>query len=223
MLLLAEELFLLSIDPKTKRVYGRASSALPYSLSGAFMADLMLEGQVELHRSKLEVVHSEVEDPLLKETLEIMLLKKKKTPKYWASALKRSQKNIARKIANKLEQAGVGNMEEKRILGMFPSYTYTFNQTDFIKTMKKSFQTVLEKSNKRKSLEKEEERIIVLMSLVHVSSLLRIVFPDQKEAKRAEKQIKQLSKNLPVSKAVKATIDSINTAIFTASSSASRS
>ncbi|UUI03926.1 GPP34 family phosphoprotein [Oceanobacillus jeddahense] len=223
MLLLAEELFLLSIDPKTKRVYGRASSAMPYSFSDALIAELMIGGQVELHRSKLEVVHSEVEDPLLKETLEIMLLKKKKTPKYWVSALKRSHKNIARKIANKLEQVGVGNIEEKRILGMFPSYTYTFNQTDFIKTMKESFQTVLEKSNKQESLDKEEERVVVLMSLVHVSNLLRIVFPDRKEVKRTEKQIKQLSKNLPVSKAVKVTIDSINTAIFTASSSASRS
>lgn len=61
------------------------------------------------------------------------------------------------------------------------------------------------------------------MSLVHISSLLRIVFPERKEAKWAEKQIKQMSKNLPVSKAVKATLDSINAAIFAAFSSASRS
>ncbi|GIO23382.1 GPP34 family phosphoprotein [Oceanobacillus sp. J11TS1] len=82
---------------------------------------------------------------------------------------------------------------------------------------------VLENIKKQELLEKEEERIVVLISLVHVSSLLRIVFPDRKEAKQAEKQIKQLSKNLPVSQAVKTTIDSINATIFAASSSASRS
>ncbi|MCT1902607.1 hypothetical protein [Oceanobacillus sojae] len=61
------------------------------------------------------------------------------------------------------------------------------------------------------------------MSLVHISNLLHIVFPERKEAKRAEKQIKQMSKDFPVSKAVKATIDSINAAILAASASASRS
>ena len=129
MLLLAEQLFLLSIDPKTHRAYGRASSVLPYSLNGAMLAELMLEGQVELHRSKIEVVHSEVEDPLLKETIEIMQHKNKKTLKYWVSALKRSHKNIARKIAIKLDQSGIGSMEEKRVLGILPSYMYTFNKT----------------------------------------------------------------------------------------------
>ncbi|MFD1453557.1 MULTISPECIES: GOLPH3/VPS74 family protein [Oceanobacillus] len=223
MLLLAEQLFLLSISPKTNQPYGRASSALPYCLSGALLAELMLEDKVKLRQSKMEVVHTEVEDPLLKEAIEIMRLKNKKTPKYWVSALKRSYKNLPRKIADKLEQAGVGNMEEKRILGMFPSYTYTFNQADFNRTMIKNFRTVLGKSKKQDLLEKEEERIVVLMSLVHISSLLRIVFPERKEAKWAEKQIKQMSKNLPVSKAVKATLDSINAAIFAASSSASRS
>ncbi|WP_040983211.1 GPP34 family phosphoprotein [Oceanobacillus jeddahense] len=94
MLLLVEQLFLISISPKTNKAYGHASTALPYSLSGALVAELMMEGQVELHCSKLVVVHSEVEDLLLKETLEIMQLKKKKTPKYWISALKRSHKNI---------------------------------------------------------------------------------------------------------------------------------
>lgn len=65
--------------------------------------------------------------------------------------------------------------------------------------------------------------MVLLMSLVHISNLLHIVFPERKEANRAEKQIKQMSKDLPVSKAVKATIDSINAAILAASASASRS
>lgn len=78
MLLLAEQLFLLSIDPKTNKAYGRASSKLPYSLSGALLAELMLEGQVEMHRSKIEIVYTEVEDPLLKETLMMIQQKSKK-------------------------------------------------------------------------------------------------------------------------------------------------
>ncbi|WP_194165571.1 hypothetical protein [Oceanobacillus sp. CFH 90083] len=41
MLLLAEQPFLLSIDPKTNRAYAHASSALPYSLSSALLAELM--------------------------------------------------------------------------------------------------------------------------------------------------------------------------------------
>ncbi|WP_152655956.1 GPP34 family phosphoprotein [Oceanobacillus sp. CFH 90083] len=135
-----------------------------------------MEEQVKLHHSKLKVIPTEVDDPLLKETMEMMQQKSEKTLKYWVSALKHSHKNIASKIATKLDQAGVGNMEEKRILSIFPSYTYTFNQVDFIRRM--------QKSKKQELLEKEEERTIVLISLVHVSSLLRIVFPDRKESGR---------------------------------------
>ncbi|WP_130859073.1 GOLPH3/VPS74 family protein [Gracilibacillus phocaeensis] len=223
MTLLAEQLFLLSIDPKTKRPYGRASATLPYSLSGALLAELVLEGQIEMQRSKLGVIDSEVADPLLQESLTVMQHKKKKTPKYWVSALKRTHKNLPREMAIKLDHAGVGSMEEKRVLGVFSSYTYTFDRANFIQTTKKSFQVVLEKINKHEALAKEEERIVVLMSFVHVSNLIRIVFSDRKEAKQAEKQIKKRSKNLPVPQAVKATIDSIHASIFAAAGSASRS
>lgn len=57
MLLLTEELFLLSSNPKNNKPYGCTASALPYSLNGALLAELMLEGQVELnHHSKMEVI-----------------------------------------------------------------------------------------------------------------------------------------------------------------------
>lgn len=53
MILLAEQLFLLSVDPKTSRPYGRAGSALSYSLNGALLAELALNGHIELRNSKI--------------------------------------------------------------------------------------------------------------------------------------------------------------------------
>ncbi|PIC66198.1 hypothetical protein CSV71_05530 [Sporosarcina sp. P21c] len=180
------------------------------------MAELALNGYIELRNSKIEVVDSSTEDPLLKETLDIIKAKPLKIPKQWISTLRTSHKNIQYKIATKLDDDGVITMETKRILGAVPAYFYKFNPDPFVKEAHKSFHKVIQKNKKQSPLVKEE-RTIVLMSLIYASSLLRIVFPNSKEAGEAEKQIKQLNKDLPISSAVKATIDSINMSIFASS------
>lgn len=222
MLLLAEQLFLLSIDPKTNRVYGRAVSVISYSLNGALLTELALDGHITLHNSKLEVINSQVDDPLLKETLDIIEKKGLKTPKQWVSALRASHKNIQLKIGTKLDRSSVITMKEKSILGAFPSYLYKFNPDNYTKKAYKNFQNIVQKNKNGESLV-GEERTVVLMSLIHASNLLRIIFPNSKEAREAEKHIKQLNKYLPVSSAVKETIDSINVSIFAAAGSFSRS
>lgn len=216
MILLAEQLFLLSIDPKTSRPYGRAGSVLSYSLNGALLAELALSGNITLNNSKIEIVDSSIEDPLLQETLDIMGTKTLKTPKQCISTLRTSHKNIQHKIAVKLDNAGFITLEKKRVLGAIPAYFYKFNPEHFVQEAHKNFQKVIQKNKKQESLVKEE-RTVVLMSLIFASNLLSIIFPVSKEAREAEKQIEQLIKYLPYSNAVKETIDSINVSILAAS------
>src|SRR5699024_6630064 len=172
MLLLAEQLFLLSIDPKTNRPYARASTTLPFSLSGALLAELMLDEKVVEKGSKLEVIDDKIEDPLLKETLEMMRLKDNKTAKYWVPKLKSNHKNLPRKVAEKLDNEEVGTVQDKRMLCIFPSYIYIFEHETFFKNRKEAFKLVLDKYKEQQPLEKEEEKIVVLMSLAYVSNLI---------------------------------------------------
>ncbi|QDI92302.1 hypothetical protein EPH95_14810 [Salicibibacter halophilus] len=62
----------------------------------------------------------------------------------------------------------------------------------------------------------EEERQIVLLSLVDAAKLLSIVYPNGKDARAAQKQLKHVNKNLPVSKAVKDTIQAIEISVIAA-------
>jgi len=215
MLLLAEQLFLLSIDPKTMRPYGRAASALSYSLNGALLAELALDGYIKLCNSKIEVVNTNTVDPLLQEILGIIKTKPLKTPKQLISILRTSHKSIQYKIASKLNDDGIIILEKKQLLGTVPVYFYKLNSNHFVKEIQEKFQIIIDKNKKQTSLVKEE-RIVVLMSLVHASSLLRIGFTDRKEAREAEKQIKELNKYLPIPEATKRIIDSINVSVFAA-------
>lgn len=222
MILLAEQLFLLSINPKTSRPYGRAASVLSYSLNGALLAELALSGNITLNNSNIKILDSNIEDPLLQETLDIMGTKQLTTPKQCISTLRISHKNIQHKIAVKLDNADLITLEKKRVLGAIPAYFYKFNPEHFVEETHKRFQNVIQKNKKQETLIKEE-RAVVLMSLIFVSNLLRIIFPISKEAKEAEKQIEQLIKYLPYSNAVKEIIESINLSILSVSAHFSNS
>lgn len=220
-MLLVEQLFLLSINPNTHRPYGRVASLLSYTLNGALLAELALEGRIELRNSKVEVVESEVEDYLLRNTINVILKETPKTPKHLISTLRINQTNIQKKVGNRLNNSGIIVIEEKRTLGIFPTPYYKFQAEHFIAEVKESFQEVLKKGKNNCAVEDAE--IIILMTLVNASNLLRIIFPNGKEAREVERQIKELNQNLPISQAIKATVDSVNMSVLAAAGTFSRS
>ncbi|QQK79030.1 GPP34 family phosphoprotein [Salicibibacter cibi] len=214
---LAEQLFLTAIKPKDGKPYARSSSALPYSLSGALIAELMLRANVELQKKKIVVINDQVDHPLLQETLAIIQKKKRPmTPKHWVSKLKSEFKQIQKVVAHHLENDNQITIDEKKILGLFNSQTYQLNDPNHLERLRDSFSEVLRKGEAGTPFNQEDERHIVLLSLIEASKLLSIVYPNGKEARAVQKQLKHVNKNLPVSKAVKEIIQAIDVAIIAA-------
>ena len=58
MLKLYEELFLLSINDATGELVGAAASYLPYGLAGAILAELALQGKVQVADNRLAVLNA---------------------------------------------------------------------------------------------------------------------------------------------------------------------
>ena len=213
MQLLAEQLFMLAIDPKTNKPYARTTTSLPYSLAGALLADLMLHAYVEVQEKKIVILQKDAEDPLLNETLALMNEKKPKSAKHWVSSLPSTYKNMPFKIGEKLDQSSYLTLKEKRVFGLFPSYSYHFEQGNLLELVQNRFSEVIAKTEQNEALNKEDERVVTLLSLVHSSQLIHIIFPDRKQATDIEKQIKRLTHDLPVSKAVKVTTDTIHASL----------
>ncbi|RQW20327.1 GPP34 family phosphoprotein [Bacillus sp. C1-1] len=211
--LLAEQLFVLSLDPHKKKPYARSAASLSYGLAAAILTDLLLDSLIEVRHKKIVPLSKKAADPLLEETLMLMNNTKPKTPEYWVTALPSKLDNIQHTIARKLENSTILTVNKKYILGLFPSFTYECKQENLIPIVRERFVTILEKTNQQEPLNKTEERHLMLLSLLQSSKLVDIVFTDRNEVKKIEKQVKHLNKNLPLSKSVKMATEFIDTSI----------
>src|SRR5699024_6751061 len=115
--LLAEKLFLLSIDKRTKRPYGRTASLLSYTLNAALLAELLMRECIVIRDKKVEVVDGAKEDGLLDETNQIIQSKRKQSPKQMIATLRREHKNIQVKLAKKLSEAGELDLDLRQYFG----------------------------------------------------------------------------------------------------------
>lgn len=151
MLTLADLLMLTAIDPAKHRVFARSSSALPYALSGALIAELMLSANIELQKQKLTVINSEHEDPILQRTLEMIDSdKRKRTAKDWVSRLATQYKNLPKVMGYHLQEQDYVKVRKHKFLGLFPHYTYHLHGENNIQGLQDTFAIVLQKAKEKK-------------------------------------------------------------------------
>lgn len=211
---IAEQLFLLAINPQTAKPYHRATTALPYALNGALLAELMINGNIELQRKKAVVINEDTDDPLLRQTLERMKEKKPRSLKYWVQGL--SSSRTQQDVATLLEEQDQLTVRKTRFLGLFPSYEYHLERNDLHGHAYRLFRAVLDKIGSQEPLDREEERYAVLLAFLHTSKLLPLIFKKRAEAREAAAHLKRISKDLPVSAEVKKTIDAMEAAMIVA-------
>ncbi len=200
-MLIAEQLFLLTTNPSTGKPY--MSSTLMHCLSASLISELLLNGNLELNKKKVSLIQSESTDPLLQETLTLIANKPNRSIDYWVTQLLTSHKNLHNKIGDKLSDRGVVSKQEKKILGLFPSVAFPFEKGDLSDVVRDTFNIVLSKKQSQTELNSHEEKTIVLMSLLQGSGLIKNVYDNRSEARFVEKEIKRITKDLPVTQAVK--------------------
>src|SRR5699024_10391447 len=212
-MLIAEELFLLSMDQKKNVPYFRTNSSLAYSLVGSLLAELMLEGDVDEVQDKIIINNRSNDHPLLQETLHMLETKPNQTIEYWVSKLESLHRNIKKKDDRQLQSNRCIRIEKKKVLGLFKTEKYHLKEERAIEDYREQFRQVLEKMDDSDSFTQQEERTLILLSFVHVNELLDIVFDDKREVSSIKKKLKQSKDHLPVSKAVKAIINTITVVI----------
>lgn len=215
MRLLAEELFLLSIDHKTKRPYGRAASLLSYTLNSALLAELIVRECIVIQDEKVVLVQEIMEDALLQETINIIQAKPNQSTKQMIATLRRKHQNIQVKLTEKLDGKGDLTVEKKEILGAPIASFYKVTREDELEQYRKKFAGLMENYKENQQLD-DDLSTIILLALVYHSNLLRIVFPEKSEAKEVERFVKKMNEDLPVSKSVKQIIEAVNTSVLAA-------
>jgi Golgi phosphoprotein 3 len=219
MLTITEELFLLSLVEKKNSVAVPSSMELGYSLAGALLVELALNGRlVFVDKQKLKVVNGL---PLgiawLDDLLEQML--KKGQPKkttYWISMLGASPKKLIQKLLASLQSKGVLNEEEKRFLWMIPYAEYSLQNASAKYTLKQQLRAVVLGG------ETATSQWVILLSLLKACNMLDHLFT-RDEYKSAQKQVAALTAGEAFGQAVNEVMEEVMAAISAATLVASTS
>jgi len=225
MLTLPQELFLLALHDEKGRIPGSVSMELHYSLGGAVLAELVLQGKVGLaEKKKLAVLNDGMlgEDDLLNEGLErILASKKPRKVSHWVSEFSDAIQKMEKRLANRLVELGILRKEEKRFLGVIPYEVYPEH------TQNAGVENATAKYHIKQHLrsvvlagEAADAHTLALLGLVKVSDLLGFVFT-RDELKIAGKKIEALTCDDVVGQAVQECLDATMAAVIAATTVAS--
>jgi golgi phosphoprotein 3 len=120
---LPEQLLLLAFHEKKEHTL---NASLGFGLAGAVLAELLLRGKLERHRSTLvRRDRTLTSDPILNEALLIMdSLQQGQTPRYWINHLYFRMRRLRQKLTEQLAAKGLLTATKGRSLGLFPYRAY---------------------------------------------------------------------------------------------------
>lgn len=201
--IIAEEVLLLAYS----EVEGRqlvGSSELDAALGGSLLAELAINGRIDLADKKVTVLDP---TPLGDEELDATLARiaadpKKRRPDWWVQRLHSSK--LRKRLLSGLAGRGVLGEEQRKILGVFPSTRYPERDPSVEQGIRERVQSVL-------SGAEPDERVAVLIAVLHAAKIDRKAFPGA-----SKERIKEITEGEWAGEAVAKAIAAVNAAVMTA-------
>ncbi|WP_176142452.1 GOLPH3/VPS74 family protein [Halobacillus hunanensis] len=216
MFTIAEELLLLALDDDKGTVVFSASSSLNYGLAGAILAELTIQERITLEDEKV-VVMNENGDGFQRTVLQqIKDSKKPRSVKHWVQSISFRMNKIKKEILNSLVKRNVLREEEQKILWVFSRHVYPNEQDKPEQQIRKRLHSCLYGN------EEADERTVMLLSLIKACNLIGEVFPNEK-SKDVQNRIDEVSESEAYGKAVKKSIEAMQTVVIAACASAAAS
>jgi hypothetical protein len=122
---LPQRLYLLAYDTRRQRLRGRTQ--LGYLLRAAALTDLLLRGLVADDRGKVVAgERRELDDPVLGAVLQQVA---ESRPRSWSHWVRSGQRPLRLAVREQLEAGGWIQVEQRRVLGVFPASRITVRDT----------------------------------------------------------------------------------------------
>lgn len=208
---LAQDLILLALNPETGKIRSAASSALRYSLIGAVLLDLVLQGKLTIDNNRLIVVNaSTIGDEFFDQCLnEVLASSRFRTVKYWISHWSRKYRGFQTVVLQNLVDLGVLKQQKQLILWLFPVQRYFLTDESIQREIVNQVRAaVLEDIGL-------DSRMAALISLIKTAHLTNAMFTSEERSK-ARLRIKAIAKGELVGKAVSDTIANAQAAMMAA-------
>ncbi|MBB2908798.1 hypothetical protein FHS43_000044 [Streptosporangium becharense] len=200
---ITEEVLLLAYDEQEgKQLIG--STELDAALGGALLAELAVEGRIDLADRKVTVRDT---TPLGDEELDAALERiaaesKPRKPEWWVQRFNSGK--LRKRLLARLAERGVLREEQRRILGIFPSTRYPESDPEIERGIRERVRGVLAGAD-------PDERTAVLIAVLHAAKIDRKAFPDARK-----ERIKEITEGDWAGEAVSKTIAAVNAAVMTA-------
>ncbi|GII04800.1 GOLPH3/VPS74 family protein [Planobispora takensis] len=197
---IVEEVLLLAYsEDEGKQLVG--SLQLDAALGGALLAELAINDRIDLSGKKVTVKDTTpLGDPELDATLARIAEDKERKPDRWVYKLYSNK--LRKRLLTGLAERGVLGEEHRKILGIFPSSRYPERDPRIEQAVRERVQNVLNGAE-------PDERVAVLIAILHAAKIDRKAFPEA-----GKERIKEIAEGDWVGDAVAKTIASINAAII---------
>jgi Golgi phosphoprotein 3 len=208
MLILAEELFILALDPEKGNIPSSIAAQLQYGVSGALLADLALMGKIGLdNKKKLELIDfSLCGDELLDRTLmKIVNSERLRKMTHWVKFFSSNSENTYKELGERLVEKGILQKESRKYLWVIPSEAFPEKDASAKYLIKNNLRAVVLTGKK------PDAYVLALLSLVRACNMLDSVFTKD-ELKMARKLVDQKIQDVTVGKEVAETIQEIESA-----------
>lgn len=211
MFTIAEELLLLAMDDEKGTVVFSASDYLNYGLAGAILAELTILERIELNDKKVVVINEEETGVTFLDSVlgEIKQSNKSKKVDDWINRINSKMGQMRKDMIQLLVEKGVLKEEEKKVLWIFNQSTYPTDKEIPEQEIRNRVHASLFGD------EKPNVRSAMLLSLIKSCNLVDEVF-SKDEKKEATKRMDEIIKNHDYGKAVKASIEEMQTAVIVA-------
>ncbi|ASK64099.1 hypothetical protein CFK37_19035 [Virgibacillus phasianinus] len=211
MFTIAEELLLLAMDDEKGTVVFSASDSLHYGLAGAILAELTILERIELNDNKVTVINEEKTGVtfLDRVLIEIKQSDKSKKVDNWINRISGEMGQMREDMIQLLVEKGVLKEEEKKVLWIFHQSTYPTDKEIPEQEIRNRVHASLFGD------EKPNARTAILLSLIKSCNLVDEIF-SKDERKEATKRLDRISKNNDYGKAVKTSIEEMQTAVIVA-------
>ncbi|MGZ4614588.1 MAG: GOLPH3/VPS74 family protein [Actinomycetes bacterium] len=208
-MLLAEELLLLGLSPARGTVVNGARQQLTVGLAGALVAELALDGLVELRAKTFVVAGEPPAAPLLHDTYVELASGKGRHSKGQLRRLDRALGRVWPRLTDGLVELGVLGRRQDRVL-LVPVTRHPVVD-------RSAYDQVVDRVRRAAADDREiDPRTSVLLALSGPCRLLEVVAPERAQRPHAKQRIAEATSLAPVAPVVKAVIAEAQAAVAAA-------
>ncbi|WP_346854395.1 GPP34 family phosphoprotein [uncultured Draconibacterium sp.] len=196
---LSQKLYLLGIHPEKGGIVSSSYSAMNFLLSGAMLLELFKNGNIKFKDKRVVLIHTKTNNATHKFLLDkISAAKSPRRISSWINRFNMSNKKIREGVQKELSEKRIIRMQAKQFL---------FFKWESPAIMNKSLvyhlvDNVKEQIFRGTSVEEE----LILLSFIRPGKLLYRLYPDRQKRHEADKKLKNLLVDNPVSKSVEEAI-----------------